>query len=235
MARFEKTELRKKYASGIATHFEYSYPGVDVPLIVENTEVYGDKTEEDKEKDRDSLVAHEEQHIINNFFTDTLFFDRTYENERLVDAVVKILRKNELNDSKGAEGVQEDIVAYAEGLKKEFLRNAQNEFTAYLRQGYPPEMITNALLQKDFLYDYFGQNKKRLSELFGRLFKQDAEELFLFLEREFYKSYNKDIKMAAILCKVLLTKYSAEEIIPYLNITPIWKWEEVTDKLMVTK
>jgi len=235
MTRFDKTEMRKKYSDGIATHFEYSYPGMDVPLIVENTEVYRDKTEEDMEKDRDSLVIHEEQHIINNFFTDTLFFDKTYENESLAEAVVKILRKNQLNDSKGAEGVREDIVAYAEGLKKQFLRNAQNEFTAYLRQGYPPEMIADVLLRRNFLYDFFWQNKKKLLKLFNGLFKQDAGELFLFLEEAFYESYDKDIKTAATLCKTLLTKYSTKEISTYLNVIPIWKWQEITDKLMSAK
>ncbi len=235
MALFEKVEMHQKHAAGVATHFEYSYPGIDVPLIVENTEVYGNKTKEEMKKNRDSLVSHEEQHIINNLFVDTLFFDKTYENERLAEAAIKILRKNQLNDSKGAEGAQEDIIAYAEGIKKQFLRNAQGEFTAYLKEGYSPATIAEALLRRGFLYDYFGQSKGKLSALFNRLFEKDAEPLFSILEEEFYKSYDKDIEAAATLCKTLLTKYSAEEIVSHLNVIPIWKWQEVVDKLMAAK
>lgn len=232
-AMFEQTDMYKEKATGLATHFEYSYPGVDVPLIIENSEIFDDKTGKDMDKNRDALIAHEEQHVINDFFTDILFFDKTHENERLAEATVKILRKNELNDNKSAENVHEDIAAYVKGLEKQFLRNAQNEFTAYLIEGYPVELIVKkALLRKGYLYDFFGQQKNKLSALFNRLFGKDAKELFAFAEEEFYKNYEQDIKTAAVLCEILLTKYSVEEIVPYLNVAPIWKWEEVKQKLM---
>lgn len=232
-AIFEQADVHKKEAMGVATHFEYSYPGVAVPLIIENSEIFDDKTGKDTDKKRDALLAHEEQHVINNFFTDVLFFDKTHENEKLAEATVKILRKNELNDSTGAEDVKEDIAAYVKGLEKQFLRNAQNEFTAYLIEGRSVKTIVEkALLRKGFLYDYFGQQKGKISALFNRLFGKDAKELFAFAEEEFYKIYERDIKTAAALCEILLTAYSAEEIVHYLNVTPIWKWEEVKQKLM---
>ena len=234
-SKLDQIKKIQKILSGYATHFQYSSPDTKVPLILVNLEIYKNRSKDEFKNKIDSTIVHEEQHIINNFFTDTLFFDKTYENESLAEAVVKILRKNQLNDSKGAEGVREDIVAYAEGLKKQFLRNAQNEFTAYLRQGYPPEMIADVLLRRNFLYDFFWQNKKKLLKLFNGLFKQDAGELFLFLEEAFYESYDKDIKTAATLCKTLLTKYSTKEISTYLNVIPIWKWQEITDKLMSAK
>lgn len=214
---FQQTDAYKKYAAGMATHFEYAYPGVDVPLIVENTEAYGNRTENKMTQIREFLVTHEEQHIINNFFTNALFFDAK-------DINIKPVGRT-----------REDMADYAENLKKQFLRNAQDEIIAYLKEGYPPAIIAKKLLQKGSLYDYLRQYKKKLSEKFNGWFGQEAESLFLVLEEEFYKGYENDINLATALCDILLTKYSAKDIVSHLNVAPLQKWEEIKKKMIKDK
>ncbi len=210
-------DVYKKSVGGMATHFEYAFPDKDVPLIVENSELYNGKTENEIRMNREFLVVHEEQHVINDFFTDALIFEKME------------------TDEKQTGDAQEFIVSYAEDLKNQCLRNAQDEFVAYLRAGFLPAIIEKMLLLRGSPYDYFGQFKNKLPVFFKSRFGQDAELLQASLEEEFYKGYDSDIKTAAALCEILLAKHSAGEIIPYLNVTPLWKWEEITRKLIEDK
>lgn len=234
-SRFHEVKERQEKASGVATHFQYAYPDTNIPLIVENSEIYRNKPEKYIEKARDSLIVHEEQHVINNFFTDALFFDKLSADNSLLEAVGEKLKREMQGEKFGMEDVRENLAIYTEKLKKQFLRNAQNEIVAYLREGRAPQEIAGFLKRRGSLYDYFGQERDRFAAEFRMFFGDYAEEFLLFVQAEFYKNYEQDIKTAAALCEILLTKYSAEEIVPYLNVAPIWKWEEVKQKMMEAK
>lgn len=231
-ARLNKIKEIQKKVSGLATHFQFSFFDTKVPLIIMNSEIYESMLEEKIEKTKNYTIAHEEQHIINDFFTEVLFYDKTSASQEVRMMINKKKQKEEANEEFGLEDVREDLTVLAEKLKKQASRKAQNEIMAYLKGGRAPKEISQLLKEKDGMYDYFGKKRNLLADKFRKLFGDNGEIFLTYVQAEFYNGYGKAIDTATALCEILLTKYSAEEIVPYLNVAPIWKWEEVKQKLM---
>ena len=203
-----------------------------MPLILVNLEIYGNRSKDELKNKTDSTIVHEEQHIINNFFMDALFFDKDSADRGLRAVIDKKLKKEELNEKFGLEDAREDLADYAEKLKKCFLRYAQNEIIAYLKDGCALPKIAEPLKQKDGFYDYFGQKRDKLAENFKSNFGNQTKEFLLFVEKEFYNDYDKEIDLAIGWCEKLMTKYSVQEIAGRLNVVPVWKWGEAAEKML---
>lgn len=230
--RLNKIKKTQEKVSGWATHFQFSFPDTKVPLILANSEIYENMPKEKIEETKNNTIAHEEQHIINDFFTEVLFYDKTSVSQEFRAMIDKKRQKEEANEEFGLKDVQEDLTVLAEKLKKQASRKAQNEITAYLKGGRAPKEISQLLKGKDGMYDYFGQKRDLLADKFRKSFGDNGEIFLTRIQAEFYNGYNKAIDTAVALCEILLTRYSVEEIVSYLNVVPIWKWEEVKQKLM---
>jgi len=231
-SKLDQIKKIQKILSGYATHFQYSSPDTKVPLILVNLEIYKNRSKDEFKNKIDSTIVHEEQHIINNFFTDALFFDKDSADRGLRAVVDKKLKKEELNEKFGLEDAREDLADYAEKLKKFFLLNAQNEIIAYLKDGCALPKIADLLKQKDGFYNYFGQKRDKLAKNFKSNFGNQAEEFLLFVEKEFYNGYGKEIDSAIGWCEKLMAKYSVQEIAGRLNVVPVWKWGEAAEKML---